>query len=383
MKICIINSLYKPYGRGGVETVVESIARGLSGQGDRVFIITLGFQDLAEEIDGITIYRITSPNLFSFLNISKKFFLLRLFWHIIDTFNFMAAAKVRRIIAEEKPGLVLTHNLKGLSYLIPRSIKKMNIKHIHTVHDVQLSVPTGLVLKGSEDLTLFVKLYEAICKILFGSPEFIIYPSRWIMDYYGQRGFFKDSKKISLPNPIRMFDQIPSAPAADTLNFIFLGQVEEHKGIIFLVDAFKKLAKSRYQLKIVGEGSQVLKIGEITKNFDNIHLAGKIAHENLAPYFGWADFLIMPSICYENSPAVIFESLSAGVPVIAADIGGAVEIIKNGFNGYKFEAKNQEEFLKIINSVNKETAQRMKKQCRNTVFEYCIDNYIKRIIALE
>ena len=45
MKICFINNLYKPYNKGGAETVIENIMSGLVFRGHEVVLITLGRKD--------------------------------------------------------------------------------------------------------------------------------------------------------------------------------------------------------------------------------------------------------------------------------------------------------------------------------------------------
>jgi glycosyltransferase involved in cell wall biosynthesis len=49
-----------------------------------------------------------------------------------------------------------------------------------------------------------------------------------------------------------------------------------------------------------------------------------------------ADLTVIPSLWYENSPMVIYESLLAGTPVLGAEIGGIPELIDPGKTGYLF-----------------------------------------------
>ncbi|KKU08285.1 MAG: putative glycosyltransferase [Candidatus Magasanikbacteria bacterium GW2011_GWA2_45_39] len=51
---------------------------------------------------------------------------------------------------------------------------------------------------------------------------------------------------------------------------------------------------------------------------------------------------VVPSLCYENSPTVIFESFAFGVPVLASAIEGVSELIQDGKNGLTFTAGNAE-----------------------------------------
>ncbi|NIP32474.1 glycosyltransferase family 4 protein, partial [Candidatus Saccharibacteria bacterium] len=53
-----------------------------------------------------------------------------------------------------------------------------------------------------------------------------------------------------------------------------------------------------------------------------IKIFGKKDRPEINDMFADTDLTIVPSLVYENSPAVVYESLGAGVPVLAARIGG-------------------------------------------------------------
>jgi glycosyltransferase involved in cell wall biosynthesis len=50
-----------------------------------------------------------------------------------------------------------------------------------------------------------------------------------------------------------------------------------------------------------------------------------------------ADCLVVPSLCYENSPSVVYEAVSQGLPFIGSDLGGLAELTET-FDGLKFKA---------------------------------------------
>ena len=146
MKICLINNLYKPYNRGGAERIVELIAAGLQGARHEVFLITtkpIGRKQKAESRKQ-KVYYINAL----YYNLNKLPKILRLFWHLCDMFDIGSYFKVKAILKKEKPDVVMTHNLKGVGYLIPSVIKNLGIKHIHTLHDIQLLHPSGLMMHG-------------------------------------------------------------------------------------------------------------------------------------------------------------------------------------------------------------------------------------------
>ena len=68
MKICIINSLYPPYHRGGAEVVVQKIVNGLLQLDHEVVLITLGRGNSVERHGNLTVYRIKPWNFFSFIH---------------------------------------------------------------------------------------------------------------------------------------------------------------------------------------------------------------------------------------------------------------------------------------------------------------------------
>ena len=369
MKICLINSLLE---RGGAEQVVRTIAKGLKMAGHEVFIITSHKRAGQGEVDGIRVFFVKPANLFWFGDINQKPAWLRLFWHGLDIFNWSGRKQVKKILEQEKPDIVNTHNLKGVSYLIPRLIKKLKIKHLHTLHDVQLANPTGLIIIGQENKWWFLtKPYEKICRWLFNSPAVVISPSQWLLDFYKERGFFKNSKLVHLPNPIETKEKIEKQEAGN--NFLFIGQLEEHKGIIFLVETLKQ-SDLDFHLVIAGEGK--IKVEEIIGDDNRFELLGKVEHDKISQLFQKAKYLIVPSLCYENSPTVIYEALANGVPVITADIGGCAEMVKDGENGFVFRAGDKSDLIEKIKKA-------LKTELDSMLFEdYSAESYVRKLIDL-
>ncbi len=387
MKVCLINSLYTPYYRGGAETVVENIARELARTEHQVVVITIGRRNGLAIEGNLTIYRIKPFNLFSFLDINQRPIWLRIFWHPLDVFNFSGYFKVKNILAVQKPDLVITHNLKGISYLIPRLLKRMKLRHWHTVHDVQLVRPSGLILFGQEKPFVVIdKIYEKICRWLFASPELVISPSHWLLKYYRARGFFTESREVILPNPV-IFRKVDAAPerisGGRKINLLFVGQLSNHKGVILLINACKKLKPQNWQLTIVGSGSAKEEIEQLIEGDRRFILAGRVEQNRVIDYYRQADLTVVPSLCYENSPAVVSESLVANVPVIAADIGGIGEIVKDDYNGFTFAPGNEKNLIEVLEHflTHPENIDMLRKNCFISVRNSSISAYIKTLLA--
>jgi len=388
MKICLINSLYTPYYRGGAEIVVENVAKELIAENHQVVVITIGRTNGISVEGNLTVYRIKPFNVFSFLDINQRPVWLRVIWHPLDVFNFSSARKIRNILTVQKPDLVMTHNLKGIGYLIPRLIRKMNIKHWHTIHDVQLSRPSGLILFGQEKPFLILdKIYEKICRRLFGSPEMVISPSNWLMDYYRVRGFFPESKTMILSNPV-VFRKVDKAcvgeKTKDYIKLLYVGQLVNHKGIFLLIKACKKLSQKNWRLVIVGSGDAKEAVEQEIEGDTRFELVGRVEQSRVIEYYRQADLTIVPSLCYENSPSVIYESLVANVPVIAADIGGIGEIVKDDYNGFTFAPGNEKNLMEVLEHFlnHPENIEALKKNCFISVRNYSVGNYVKQLLLM-
>jgi glycosyltransferase involved in cell wall biosynthesis len=392
MKICLINSLYKPYRRGGAEVVFNTIVKELKKNGYDVFVITISGKPrkknfYCQEMDNIKVYRFYPKNIFSFIEIGKKPFWQRIIWHIIDTFNYHSYRQVKKILKKEKPELVLTHNLKGLGYLTLLAVKKLKIKNIHTIHDIQLVNPTGLLIKNQENQSLFLKPYYLLTRWLFSSPQVVVSPSKWLMDFYRQYGFFKKSKEVILANPLVLDSQKLQKKFDDKkINYLFLGQLETHKGILFLLEVFSEFNQlDNSRLIIVGKGSleKILKAKYSSKawseflGFIPANQLGKKVFKNI-------HYTIIPSLCYENSPGVVYDSFKYATPVIASALGGIPEIVQEGVNGYLFEPGNKISLLNKLNQsyYNLDKFEQMSENAKIKARDFDIKNYVYKILSL-
>jgi glycosyltransferase involved in cell wall biosynthesis len=394
MKICLITNLYEPYSRGGAENIVKITAQALAKDHEVSIITTQPFQGIktlrpTQKVqDKIKIFRFFPLNIFYYLNDYKHNAIIRLIWHFFDVFNLHSRQVVKKILQTEQHDLVITHNLKGIGYLIPRLIKKLRLKHVHIIHDVQYAVPSGIIIKGQEDSFVvngfLTKQYQKLCCFLFNKVDLLISPSKWLLDFYTKKSYFKTAKKQVLPNPIKLetIDESRNKESRETPNqFLFLGQIEKHKGIEFLLEVFEKLPE--LQLNVVGSGSQIQRLKEKYGNLNNICFQGKVDHSALNTIFAQTDFLVIPSLCYENSPTVIYEGYSFGVPVIAANIGGIAELIEQGRTGFTFTAGDQESLVSVLKQAQTLTNwQEMNHKCLNKVKQYNIDQYINKLIHL-
>lgn len=348
MKICLINNLYKPWERGGAERIVQSQARGLSSLGHDVFIIATA----PEETKSDDIYFLKSI----FYNIGSYPVWQRLSWHIVNFFPGGRSAKVERILKKERPDLVITHNLIGMSMFLPKIVKRLGIRHFHVLHDIQLLHPSGLMFWGEEGKidSLAARIYQAFARRSVGSPEVVISPSAWLLSEHDKRGFFKESEKVVAPNRFEPTSSPKTSIERDdsVFRFLFVGQMERHKGAELLLDAWTDMVDGIHSkplsLTMVGEGSLIE--GLKLRNAPKVSFVGKKSSEEVQTLMSSADCLVVPSLCYENSPTVIYEAAAVGLPVLAADLGGIPELI-GVMGGRSFRPGDKDDLARAMASL--------------------------------
>ena len=344
MKICLINNLYKPYERGGAEKVVEKIVDESRTRGDEVFVISLSpRKGKKEENDG------NKKNYYlpsAFFSLEKTPFILRFFYHIWDSFNIINYFKIRRIIKKEKPDVIWTHSLKGVSILIATLPKKLKIKHYHTLHDIQLLHPSGLMFYQKEGIinSFGAKVYQFINKFFIDSPDKIISPSKWLLDIHRGKGFFPKSEIEVSPN--FEIKKITPKGHGSVIKFIYVGQIEKHKGIKMLIEVFLKISKKNIKLIVVGPGSMIEEVKKISLNDDRIDILGRKKNEEVLSIMKESDYLVVPSLCYENSPTVIYEASNLNLPILASSLGGIPELINQ--SGGELFKPNKEDLERIL-----------------------------------
>lgn len=72
----------------------------------------------------------------------------------------------------------------------------------------------------------------------------------------------------------------------------------------------------------------------------NVSLVGRYGPEDLPGLMAHIDWVVVPSIWWENAPLVIQEAFAYGRPVICSDVGGMAEKVTHGVNGLHFRVGN-------------------------------------------
>lgn len=128
----------------------------------------------------------------------------------------------------------------------------------------------------------------------------------------------------------------PATPLAEFAdgkrNVLFLGRMEQRKGLRFLLKAIP-LVREHYagavRFIIAGEGAQRARFQRFVqrKGWPDVVFTGYVPDDQLAAYYAAADIYCAPNTGSESQGLVLLEAMAAGTPVVASDIQGFRSVI--------------------------------------------------------
>lgn len=352
MKILFTTSFFPPYHVGGDATHVKYLAEALAKEGHDVHVMF--------SIDAYKLKRKEQPEMPKSWNDVKVHIIEAPSGKLEPIFNYIFGTQkytynfFKRLIEKEKFDVIHHHNISLLGYGILKKIG--NYKNIYTAHDYWLICHKydyfkfGKICNKRTCFTctlahrnpyLFHRLGKNF-KNALNDIDLIISPSK----------FMKTELKKYLDNKIEViYNFVPEAPKKlphiqHKDYFLFVGQLEKHKGILELIEIFKEIPNKK--LLIVGEGSLSNKIKKIIKKCNNVKYLEWKSREEVLAFMKNANALILPSKWGENMPMVIIESLSVGTSTIATNVGGISEITKKVDSNLLFEI---DDFKKLIETI--------------------------------
>jgi phosphatidylinositol alpha-mannosyltransferase len=145
------------------------------------------------------------------------------------------------------------------------------------------------------------------------------------------RRFFGGHYRV-IPNGV----EIPSAAIervpGDRLRIVFVGQAVERKGLPILLRAFEALREQVLaELTLVGASAE--EIAPLLLDCEGIRALGKVSEAEKLAALAQADVLCAPSLGGESFGMVLTEAFAAGVPVVASDIAGYRDVVRDGIDG--------------------------------------------------
>lgn len=192
---------------------------------------------------------------------------------------------------------------------------------------------------------------------MFSLADGFVTPSRFLAERYEQWGLPGDRISV-IENGLNVPEKTDPRRLRDDSDrrsrFAFFGQMTPYKGVDILLDAVQRIPDSIWKddasLTIFGgnlerqpEAFREKIAGLIEKTGERVRFAGAYQNRDMPSLMRQADWILLPSVWWENSPVIIQEAFHHGRPLICSGIGGMAEKVKDGIDGLHFLAGSPED----------------------------------------
>lgn len=343
MRICLISREYPPdTGFGGIATFANHLAHGLIELGHHVEVVALA-KDVSKSLkqDGVTVHRVDANEISKNLSIlptsmpCSRFLLCN---SIALWKKFLELHERNNFDVVDTPELLAEGLIPSITKIAPLLIR------LYTPHSKFIAERFHNVTPSFDHQ--FAAMLERVAML---QADVITSPSDDLADYVAHDIGIDRSAIYSVRNPIDIDTFNPVGKRAleedGRSTVLFVGRLEERKGINYLVEAIPKTLKAypRAKFVIIGDDTntgreQKSVLAEIRRSLkksgceQDVQFIARVALNDLPNYYRSADICIVPSV-YDNSPYTCLEAMACGRAVIGTSAGGTREYIVHGQSG--------------------------------------------------
>ncbi len=325
-------------------------------------------------------------------------------------YNREAQQKLAALIEKTRPDIAHVHSIyHHLSPAVLKTLKDYRLPVVQTLHDFKLLCPNIVFLDAQNKVctlcsggnnwhatrkkcfrrslpgSFLVSLEATVHKYLRSYKKYVDLfhaPSRFLGSRIAKSGFGHRPVEI-VPYTLDVAGYQPDYHPQNY--FVYVGRLSVEKGVLFLLDAMKKVSGTR--LKIIGTGplEQHMKERINRENLNHVEMMGYQSGEKLRNLVSGALFTVAPSLCHDNSPLSIYESFSMGNAVLGSRMGGIPELIEPGTDGLVFEPGNIKDCAVKVGQLvaNKKKTVKMGKNGRQKAEKnFAPDIHYEKMMAL-
>lgn len=345
LRILIVSPYFPPY-PGGLEYHVLNLSRGLAERGHEVTVVTSGarttFMDGVKVSSHGSLFKplnnpITPGMLFSLLSRRADIIHCHGYFNFSSNLSFLAG-KARRI-----PVVCTFHGYTLFFRIFSRFMQGL---YDNTVGSLMLKQFSAIIALSNSEREILERLGAPVdrIKIITNGVDVAKFFSR---NEWNQR------KNIVL----------------------FVGRLIPRKGVKYLLMAMPKILRDKPSAKlvIVGEGPEkreLLKICDELEIGNSVSFLGHVSDKELERLYNSAGVLALPSLL-EAVPLVLLEAMASGCPVVATDVNGIGEIVRNRETGLLVKPREPDELAQAVIEVlnREEKTMKMIRKAREIVKE--------------
>jgi glycosyltransferase involved in cell wall biosynthesis len=271
-------------------------------------------------------------------------------------------ARFARLIQRLKPDVLHGHGAKAGAFIRSKGRSKTSIR-VYTPHGGSLHYPLN-TFKGA--------FYARLERALMNNTELFLFESAFARDTYQRTIGTPRGLVRCVFNGVTADEFDPIVKAEDSTDVVYVGEFRHIKGADLLVDAVARLRADGRPITLTlagdGEESDALKAQVHRLGLDEA--ARFIGHVKARYGFSKGNLLVVPSRG-DSMPYVVIEAAAAGIPMVAANVGGIPEIFADQTEAL-FAPNNVTAMADAIESALKDpaTALARAKLLRERIFQH-------------
>jgi len=201
------------------------------------------------------------------------------------------------------------------------------------------------------------KFQCALIKIAFGGADNILCQGPTWQKFAVNILKFEINKSPIVPNwtaskaMLKVGDERNYSTSVGGITFLFVGWLDEKKGVLDLLAACKQLVISRkFRLDLVGEGDVSKIARDLVQSYgltDSVQFHGWLHGEQLEQRYREANVFVLPSYA-EGLPNSMIEAMAAKLPVVVTAVGNIPDVIDHGVTGWLVSPKNVSELAEAL-----------------------------------
>ena len=347
MRIGLFSDQFYPQ-VSGVVTSIKMLYEGLEAMGHECYIFTAIDEDNCKDNPEITSKRIINfPGHYYPFKAASEY-----------KFNFNHRKFVKEI-AKYNLDIIHVNTEFNMSKIARVAGKKLHIPIVYTVHTAWIQYICTLFPVSDKFMHPFwvMCMRNMFTKPTYKAAEITILPTKKMLPDLKNYGIKGNDFKI-IPTGIELFrfsdfngtkkelDELKEELGLkDKFIFAYIGRTAKEKNIEFVIDSFSKINNKddKARLLIVGGGpilEDLKKYANDRNIADKVIFTGLIPWEKIPYYYHLADVFVNASSS-ETQGLTYVEALASGVPVLVKNDPCIEDVVKDGFNGFKFDTEEE------------------------------------------
>lgn len=374
---------------GGLETHNKVLCQGLAGKG---FDVTVFSPKRDVKMDS------GEENGVKYVFIPSIYKMIVLPWqHSVSWFS--KSVDVFQSAHKDKPfDLVISQSSAGegvIRYKKELGIKTIAISHGTTLGEFKTRLYDSSSLKDYFRLIkdtgyVLINYFGRQRNFILGSDK-VIAVSQAVKKAIVEETFVPEEKVAVIYNGVdpAKFNLTVAKQEEGKVKFIYIGRIVRSKGLFDLIKVFKEVNPEKASLELVGDGADFDELKGLVAGLTlekNVTFSGKLSYDEVIKKYLAADVFVLPTLRVEGFPMTLPEAMLSGLPVIASNLGGISDAIKDGETGFlvppgdhkilkeKIELLTEDAILR--NSLGERARQ---KALNDFTLEKMLDNYISTI----